>query len=114
MHEYPNVHDLAGQMLAQTTAGTAPQQQPPASPQGLDVNSGVTGTGSLIIAVFILGMGVKGWKTAHKQAKTWTIMTIIVMCLTATTAGLFGVLRVTINQTGNSVGNSVTQTTTGR
>ncbi|MEU0941098.1 hypothetical protein [Embleya sp. NPDC005971] len=113
MHEYPHVHDLAGQMLAQHAAGTAPQQ-PPASPQGLDISSGATGTGALIIAVFILGMGVKGWKTAHKQAKTWTIMTIVVMCLTATTAGLFGVLRLTIQQTGNNVGNSVTQTTTGR
>jgi hypothetical protein len=113
MHSHPHVYDLAGQMLADTTTGTTPQQTP-TTPQGVDVNSGVTGTGALIIAVFILGMGVKGWKGASKQAKTWVLMTVVVMCLTATAGGLFGVLRLTVQQTGNSVGNSVTQTTTGR
>jgi hypothetical protein len=112
MQQHQHVYDLAGQMLANTTAGTAPQQAPVTQTPGLGTSAAGAG-GAVLVAVAIIFWLAGSWKKAPKPQKTWAILGFVVASLLVGAGGLAGMIQVSIKQTGQQVGTSVTQTGVG-
>lgn len=67
----------------------------------------------------MLGLGVAAytlakWQHVNKDARKMFVLGVVVAVLLGSTTGIFGDLSSALRETGNSVGNSVTDTTTGR
>ncbi|MEV6569945.1 hypothetical protein [Streptomyces sp. NPDC051577] len=93
-----------------TIAAPAPQMAP-----AMDVNGGALG--ALIIGIILCTMIVVKWRNSvYKDSEKKAIMVtaLAVALLAGSASGLVATAFTTVQQTGNSVGNSLTQTTLGR
>ncbi|MFI6979325.1 hypothetical protein ACIBSV_12165 [Embleya sp. NPDC050154] len=116
MYTHAHIHDLAGQMLAQTSTGTAPQQQPVVTQQpAIGTAPGAAAVGGAVLLALCLVAFIAGkWGKAPKPQRTWFILGFIVATLLAGSAGIIGMVSTTVRTTGDQLGNTVTNTTTGR
>ncbi|MET9465818.1 hypothetical protein ABZY44_13625 [Streptomyces sp. NPDC006544] len=91
-------------------AAPAPQLAP-----AVDVNGGALG--ALILGIILCTMIVVKWRNSvykDSEKKAIMITALAVALLAGSASGLVATAFSTVQQTGNSVGNSLTQTTLGR
>lgn len=72
------------------------------------------GYGGLLVGVGGIIYAVAKWKHINADAKRMFTLGIIVAVLLGSTTGIFGTISNSLRQTGDSVGTSVTNTTTGQ
>lgn len=72
------------------------------------------GYGGMVVGFALSAFAVARWRNVNKDARSMFILGAVIAVLLGSTTGVLGGLTDTVRQTGNSVGNSVTSTTTGR
>lgn len=101
---------IASADLAAGAPANTPPAQAPTGSSGLNA----TGIGSLIVGAIVFGVVVGKWKGSNKDAKTLFFLSMILTTILGSTTGIFGNLTDAVRDTSDSVGTSITDTTTGR
>lgn len=100
-------------MLTHTLITLAADQQPTTVAPTAVSPTGV-GIGAVVVGVAVGAYVVAKWTHCNKDSRKMFILGVILASLLGVGGGMFGMMGNSIRQTGNSVGDSVTQTTTGR
>lgn len=101
---------IASADLAAGVPANTPPAQAPTGNGGLNA----AGVGSLVVGALIAGAVIGKWKGTNKDGKTMFFLAIVLTTILGSTTGIFGSLSDAVRDTSNSVGTSITDTTTGR
>lgn len=99
-------------MITQTLI-TLAADAPATAPTGTG-NPTAVGYGGIVVGFALTAFAVARWRNVNKDAHTMFILGVVIAVLLGSTTGILGGLSNAVRQTGNSVGNSVTDTTTGK
>lgn len=72
------------------------------------------GVGGVVFGIALGAYVFAKWPHSNKEARKMFILGVVIASLLGFSGGMFGMLGNAVRQTGNSVGDSITQTTTGR
>jgi uncharacterized membrane-anchored protein len=109
MSSYLELAATVADIAAGAPTGPVPTQAPTGS-GGLNA----TGVGSLVFGALLFGLVVGKWKGTNKDGKTMFFLAIVLTTILGSTTGIFGSLTDAVRDTSDSVGTSITDTTTGR
>lgn len=96
-------------LAAGAPTGPAPTQAP-AGTGSLNA----AGYGAVVVGFLAAGLVIGKWKNLNKDARMMFVVGIVLTALLGSGTGMLGGLTNALRQTGNSVGTSISDTTTGR
>lgn len=106
---YVDLVIASADLAAGAPAGPAPTQAPAANGA---LNA--AGYGAVVVGFLAVGLVVGKWKSVNKDARMMFFVGIVITALLGSGTGMLGGLTNALRQTGNSVGTSISDTTTGR